>query len=71
MSLKMKKFLIELKKDIKHNWHFYITEAAFLLFFEFVILKLEPIKAIFIVFSTVFVSLVLVIAFGLRDVIKN
>ncbi len=67
----MKRFLLKLKEDLRENWVYYIVEALVLLFFEFFILKLEPLKAVVLTFSIIFISLVGVLIFGIKDVLKN
>lgn len=67
----MKKFLQKFKKDLKENWVFYLVEILVLLFFEFFVLKLDPLKVVIITFGVILISLVSVVIFGIKDVLKN
>jgi len=67
----MKKLLKRFKEDLKKNWDFLFIETGALLFFQFFVFKLEPIKAVVITMGIVLISLIGVVIFGLKDVLKN
>ncbi len=67
----MKKFLVKFKEDLKRNWAFYVAEVVIFAFLEFFVFKLEPVKAVIIIFGIVLISLVGVIITGVRDIFKN